>query len=107
MEISSKEDYKQKFSPNDYLSSHFTEIDTVRNQPSLEGMHELFSTGEFGGKILEIGCGPVVAWQISAAPHASEIVLADLVESNRAAVRLWLTKTSRQNLHKGTAFASP
>ena len=77
-------------------------MDAVHHQPSLGFLHELISSGECGGKILEIGCGPVLAWQISAAPHASEIVFAELVESNRDAIHLWLDKDPRA--HDWTPF---
>ena len=94
---SQAEHFQQKFDPSDYLSSRYDHVDPVYHQHVLEGLHELFSNSdrECGGKILEIGCGPVIAWQISAAPHASEIVLAELVESNRDAIRLWLDKDPR------------
>ena len=101
-EISTNEDYKQRFSTNVYLSEYYSDIDAVHHQHTLEGLHELFSSGQFGGKILEIGCGPVIAWQISAAPHASEIVLAALGESNRDAIHLWLNKDARA--HDWTPF---
>ena len=104
MEISSQEDYHQRFHPNDYLPFRYNEVDGVHHRHVFEGLHELFSSGEFeyGGKILELGCGPVIAWQISAAPYASEIVLGELVESNRDAVRLWLDKDPRA--HNWTPF---
>lgn len=43
---------------------------------------QIYSSGTSAGKsklkILEIGCGPVIACQISAAPHTSEITMAEL-----------------------------
>ena len=100
--ISQQDDYRLRFNPNAYLSSKYSKIDTVHHQHVLKCLHELFSSNECGGKILELGCGPVIAWQISAAPYASEIVLAELVESNRDAVRLWLSKDTRA--HDWTLF---
>ena len=41
-------------------------------------------------KILDIGSGPTIAYAISAAPHASEIVLSEYTEANRAALLQWL-----------------
>ena len=67
-----------------------------------KGLHELYSGGASGLRILEIGCGPVIAWQISAAPFASEIVMADLVQSCRDAVQLWLDKSPKA--HDWTPF---
>ena len=95
MAISTTEDYKQSFNTEGYLSTWYSKVDLIHHQLVFEGLHELFLSGECGGKILEIGSGPVIAWQISAAPYASEIVLAELVESNRDAVRHWLDKDSR------------
>ena len=40
-------------------------------------------------KILDYGCGP---YSISAAPKASEIILADYAEPNREYLKRWLTK---------------
>ena len=103
MEVSGAEEYNQRFDPGQYLTLRYSEVDANHHQHVFEGLHELFSSGKFtGGKILELGCGPVMAWQISAAPHASEIVLAELVESSRDAVRLWLDKDPRA--HDWTPF---
>ena len=43
-------------------------------------------------KILDVGTGPVIAHTISAAPHASEIVLSEYTEANRKALLQWLKK---------------
>ena len=79
MEVSTPEDYHDHFDPASYLHTHFREVKALHQ---FEGLHEFYSSGTNAGKpklkILEIGCGPVIAYQISAAPHASEIVMADI-----------------------------
>ena len=42
------------------------------------------------GVVLDIGSGPTIAYAISAAPYASEIVLSEYTEANRAALLQWL-----------------
>ena len=42
--------------------------------------------------ILELGCGPIIVYQISATKIASEIVLAEYASNNRQAVQQWLNK---------------
>jgi len=53
---------------------------------------QIYSSGTSAGKsklnILEIGCGPVIACQISAAPHTSEITVAELAEFNHNVLHL-------------------
>ena len=95
MDVSSQEIYHQSFDPECYLLTFFNEIHPVHSQITLDGLHDLYSNKyreRTDLKVLEIGCGPAIAFQISAAPHASEIVMADLVERNRDTVRLWLDK---------------
>ena len=41
-------------------------------------------------KIVDYGCGPTIAYSISAAPKASEIVLADYNKSNRKYLQEWV-----------------
>ena len=48
----------------------------------------LSSISEF--KVLDFGCGPVIANVISAARVATEVVLAEYTEEGRSAVRMWL-----------------
>eukprot|EP00731_Ephydatia_muelleri_P039004 Em1038g2a len=43
-------------------------------------------------KVLNYGCGPIVAFEASAVPYAQEIVLAEYAEQNRAVAKLWLDK---------------
>lgn len=44
-----------------------------------------------GLKVLDYGCGPSLAYSISAAPKAAEIVLADYGKSNRDSLQKWLS----------------
>ena len=92
MAVSVPEEYEEEFDAKRYLSIYYNEVDPLRNIHVLEGLHKLFSNGTSGLKILEIGCGPALAYQISAAPQASEIVMAELVECNRDALRQWLDR---------------
>lgn len=95
MDISSQEVYHRSFEPDDFLSHHFYDIHPVHNQVTLDGLHDLYSNKyreKTDLKVLEVGCGPAIAYQISAAPHASKIVMAELVERNRDAIRLWVDK---------------
>lgn len=43
-------------------------------------------------KVLNYGCGPIVAFEASLVPYVQEIVLADYTEQNRAVAKLWLDK---------------
>ena len=95
MDVSSQAVYHQEFEPGFFLFSNFNEISPVHSQVALDGLHALYSSKyqeRTDLKILEIGCGPAIAFQISAAPHASKIVMAELVERNRDAIRVWLDK---------------
>lgn len=100
--LNSSEEFQKEFDASGYLSPRYREVVESRHGTILRGLHELYSGGASGLKILEVGCGPVVAHQISAAPFASEIVMADLVESNRDALQLWLDKNT--NAHDWTPF---
>ena len=99
---SSPEEYEKLFDAREYLLTRYQKVRETFHGTTLRGLHELYSGGASGLKILEIGCGPVIAYQISAAPFASGIVMADLVQSNRDAVQLWLDKS--HNAHDWTPF---
>ncbi len=43
-------------------------------------------------KMLDLGCGPVIAYAISAAEYASEIVMAEYTELNRQEITKWINK---------------
>ena len=53
-------------------------------------------------RILDVGTGPVIAHTISAAPHASEIVLSEYSEANREALLQWLKNDPKS--HDWTPF---
>ena len=90
-------DYSREFDVDTYLSLKYAPGNIQKMHDfSVQKLHEHFksqadaaSTGvEF--RVLDYGCGPVIANIISAARVASEIVLAEYTEQGRAAVRSWL-----------------
>ena len=99
--VSSPEEFQKGFEVETYLSARYSCIDDW-DETTLKGLHKFYSNGVSGLKIFEIGCGPVIVHQISAAPYASEIVLSDLVDSNLEAVQLWLDKNP--NAHDWTQY---
>ena len=77
-----------------YIKEYYGKLNCWHRNP-LKYLHEFYTSRFERGanlKILNYGCGPVVAFEASAAPYAREIVLADYVEQNRAVVKLWLDK---------------
>ena len=95
-----KEDFK-KFNPSVYLEMRYQKAtDYYRFTFPLEKYHAFFSTllndctsfNDCNGrlKILEYGCGPVIMYLISAAPFASEIVMADKVPECLEEVKRWI-----------------
>ena len=99
--VSSPEEFQKGFKTETYLSARYSCIDDW-DETTLKGLHKFYSNGVSGLKIFEIGCGPVIVHQISAAPYASEIVLSDIVDSNLEAVQLWLDKNP--NAHDWTQY---
>ena len=86
--------YHKSFDPKAYKQDHYSDVSGLHKQP-LKVLHELYtsySTSPAGLKVLDYGCGPVVAYEISAALQASEIVKADFAEQNRKEVQLWVDK---------------
>ena len=78
------------FGTDGYLTTRYGIIYmTVKDrlQFLLDGHHEVFQSLPYSLKVLDYGSGPVIQHCISAAAHASEIVLGDIAESNREAVR--------------------
>ncbi len=102
--VSTEEDYQKEFALEDYLAHKYQKVDKYYHETILKCFHEFYNRpgGANGLKILEVGSGPVIAYQISAAPFASEIVLADLLDCNRDAVQLWVDKSP--NAHDWTPF---
>ena len=58
----------------------------------LKHVHEFYESYQSTArlKILDIGSGPTIAYVISAAPHAAEIVLSEYTKANRMALLQWL-----------------
>ena len=100
------EDYHQKFDPQVYLQ-RYADIngpDQIRLF-ALKHLHEFYQSyrsTEAKLKILDIGTGPVIAYTISAAPYASEIVLSEYTDSNRKELLQWLQ--SDPKAHDWTPF---
>ena len=77
-----------------YIKEYYGGMDLWHGN-ALKYLHEFYTSHFERGanlKILNYGCGPIVAFEASAAPYAREIVLADYLEQNRAVVKLWLDK---------------
>ena len=105
-------DYSQEFDVGSYLIEGFSspggtndegaraftvdeEIKHTIHDFAVKNLHNFFqkkslssSTSEF--KVLDFGCGPVIANVISAARVATEVVLAEYTEEGRSALRMWL-----------------
>ena len=82
-------DYLDKFDPRSFLKRY----DVVRDGQAehiLRCFHEAFQTVPDNVKVLDYGAGPSLIPSIAAASKASEIVLAEYVESNRKVLREWL-----------------
>ena len=86
-------DYCDKFNPQEYLQMYCS----VTNLGpfhlfGLKCVHEFYRSypSTVRLKMLDIGSGPTIAFAISAAPHAAEIVLSEYTEANRTALLQWL-----------------
>ena len=56
-------------------------------------MHEFYqcyASTDANLKMFDISSGPAIAYTISAAPHAAEIVLSEYTEANRSALLQWV-----------------
>lgn len=84
----------QAFDPEDYLKTTYYDV----NIPDkilfrLESLHRAYQgLPSASPKVLEYGAGPAIMSAISAAGRASEIVLADVAESNRQTLWKWLRR---------------
>ena len=87
-------DYSREFDVDTYLSHKYAPGNIQKmHEFSVQNLHEHFQSQADTGaefRVLDYGCGPVIANVISAARVASEIVLAEYTEQGRAAVRSWL-----------------
>jgi 2-polyprenyl-3-methyl-5-hydroxy-6-metoxy-1,4-benzoquinol methylase len=90
-------DYHNKFSPSIYLETGYKHPGENRlHHFPTQCLHAFFKdvrvpqTSEY--RVLDFGCGPVVAYVISAARVATEVIFAEYTEKNRKAVQQWLDK---------------
>ena len=103
------ESYHSMFNPKNFLQMNYADVKdnhviTSRMKPVYDFYKSLDATGLGSGglKVLDLGCGPVIANVISAAEFASEIVLAEYTELNRKEITKWLDKDS--DAHDWTPF---
>ena len=90
-------DYHEKFDPLAYYKTFFEDSNTVkRAQHSLRCFHDVFQSLPAGLSILDYGSGPSILTAISAATKASEIILSDYTEGNRAFIRQWMNDTTSE-----------
>ena len=96
-------DYSEGFDTDAYLTSRFTvpgppeDSEFPMHNFAVKTLHDYFrskaGSSNFSElKVLDYGCGPVIANVISAASLASEIVLAEYTEEGRTALRRWLNR---------------
>ncbi len=86
--------YNDRFDPATYLRARYGEnVPLYRKEYPLGQFHDFFRNNCLTGlKVLDYGCGPTLLYSISAAAHASELVLADYTEKSRQALQLWMSK---------------
>ena len=97
-------EYSNGFDVDAYLTSRFAdprcqEDESLVRNFALQNIHDYFRKkspvaveGSTNFKVLDYGCGPVIANVISAAGFATEIVLAEYTEEGRTALRRWLDR---------------
>ena len=87
-------DFHGSFDPTTYLERRFKNpgagVSAMINF-ALENLCQFFKDWPEGHslKVLDYGCGPVIAYNISAARVASEIVLAEYTEKSRELIKKW------------------
>ena len=99
------EGYHNNFDTKVYLMQRYTGSPDQIQLFALKHLHEFYQSyksTEAKLKILDIGTGPVIAYTISAAPYASEIVLSEYTEENRKELLQWLQSDSKA--HDWTPF---
>ena len=93
--------FQSRFSATDYLNTSYKHPgDSVLRDFVIRKVREFFKVTRFDTvksgeslKVLDYGCGPVIAHVISAAGiEATEIVLAEFTDGCRKAVQQWLDK---------------
>ena len=99
------EDYHDKFDPQSYLQMYYFGASDPVRLFLVKQVHEYYHSYKSTAsklRILDVGTGPVIAHTISAAPHASEIVLSEYSEANREALLQWLKNDPKS--HDWTPF---
>ena len=93
MTMDTAEHYKT-FDPDEFLKTYYSDVNVPdRILFRLESLHRAYQgLPPSGLKVLDFGAGPSIFTVISAASRASEIIMADVAESNRAALRKWLKR---------------
>ena len=93
------ESYHSMFNPKIYLKEYYGDVKdnhtiTSPMKPVYDFYKSLDATrfGSGGLKVLDLGCGPVIANVISAAEFASEIILAEYTELSCKEITKWLDK---------------
>ena len=89
------EQYHDQFDTRIYLKTCYSTLSSSLFTSYLPHMYNIYKT--LGAtnkclKILDVGAGPSISNVISAAPYASEIVLAEYTENNRRALQQWLDR---------------
>ena len=87
--------YHTLFKPKSYLTQHFQLSNPIRRNPlkPLYDFYKLYSESHPGKlKMLDLGCGPVIAYAISAVEYTSEIIMAEYTELNRQEITKWINK---------------
>lgn len=107
MALAERNNYPDRFSPTKFLDMAYKTPGTSENIVHnflLDNLHKacsgLFPKGQVtschsdGIKVVDYGCGPVVANVISAAgiPNVSQIVMAEYTARSREAIQQWLDK---------------
>lgn len=89
-------DFQGNFDPTTYLERRFKNpgagVSAMINF-ALENLCQFFKDwpkGRQAPRVLDYGCGPVIAYDISAARVASEIVLAEYTKKSRELIKKWL-----------------
>ena len=94
-EIFFGKDYHTRFDTLVYVKKYFEEIDFQKSaQHVLRCFYDVFQSLPGCLSILDYGSGPSILTAISAAAKASEIILSDYTERNRASIRQWLDNTT-------------
>ena len=86
--------YHNAFDPEAYLKPRYSGdiTDVIHCVFPLQQLHKFWASlppHRNGLKVLEFGAGPCVLWQISSAPHATEIVLAEYTAPSRKSLQKW------------------